>query len=166
MNKDRINNLPRARKDQLITKELPDETLVYDLSSDKAHCLNQTAALVWKNCDGKKTVREINASLAAEAGAPIDERVVWLALDQLEKFKLLAEVPATPVVFQGLNRRQLIRALGVAATLPVIMTIAAPTRAQVGSGAAPGACCTTNSNCQSGNCQNGGTCPPPSKICV
>jgi hypothetical protein len=32
---------PTARKDQLIVKELDDETLVYDLERDEAHCLNQ-----------------------------------------------------------------------------------------------------------------------------
>ncbi len=47
--------LPVARHKNLIVKELPDETLIYDLDSDKAHCLNQTAALVWKNCDGTRS---------------------------------------------------------------------------------------------------------------
>ena len=40
--------LPRAHTDGLVIKELPNETLVYDLKTDEAHCLNQTAALVWK----------------------------------------------------------------------------------------------------------------------
>ncbi len=40
--------LPHGRKDGLVVKELGNETLVYDLERDEAHCLNQTAALVWK----------------------------------------------------------------------------------------------------------------------
>jgi hypothetical protein len=42
-------HLPRVRKKNLIIDELADEVLVYDLDRHKAHCLNRTAALVWKN---------------------------------------------------------------------------------------------------------------------
>jgi hypothetical protein len=145
MKNDRSNQLPKAREDQLIVKELPDETLVYDLSADKAHCLNHTAGLVWKYCDGKSSVSEIAASLGNETQTVVDDRIVWLALDQLEKFKLLAEVPTIPAVFLGLNRRQLIRTLGVAAVaLPVIMSISAPTaQAQ----ASPPSCLGSGSPC-------------------
>lgn len=64
MNKDRSKQLPKARQSQLIVKDLPDEVLVYDLDRDKAHCLNHTAGMVWKNCDGKSNVTEIAASSA------------------------------------------------------------------------------------------------------
>ena len=47
------SRLPHARTDNLVIRELDDETLVYDMERDEAHCLNQTAALVWKQCDGK-----------------------------------------------------------------------------------------------------------------
>ena len=39
--------LPKARQEQLTVRELPDETVVYDLARHKAHCLNPTAALIW-----------------------------------------------------------------------------------------------------------------------
>jgi len=48
MNNHHPAQLPLARKDQLIVKEVDDEVLVYDLKTDQAHCLNKTAALVWK----------------------------------------------------------------------------------------------------------------------
>lgn len=134
MKNDRPNQFPKARRDKLIVKELDDETLVYDLTDDKAHCLNRTAALVWKNCDGSKSVEEINASLAAEAGTPVDKRVIWLALDQLKKFKLLSETPAAPTVFAGMSRRQLMRGLSIAAiALPAVVSIIAPTAASAAS---------------------------------
>ena len=41
--------MPRARQDELVVEELPDETLVYDLKRHKARCLNRTAALVWQH---------------------------------------------------------------------------------------------------------------------
>ena len=47
--------LPHARVNELIVRELPEETLVYDQKHDKAHCLNRAAALVWRHCDGQTT---------------------------------------------------------------------------------------------------------------
>ena len=40
--------LPAAREEGLIIQEMADEVLVYDRERYKAHCLNQTAALVWR----------------------------------------------------------------------------------------------------------------------
>jgi len=157
---------PRARKSNLIIKDLPDETLVYDLNNDKAHCLNVTAALVWKHCDGLNTVSDISQILAAQTKTDADETVVWLALDQLRKFDLLEAAPAAPAYLAGMSRRQWVRNVGFAAVaLPAIISIAAPTAQAQGSKAPPGACCTTNADCISNSCANGGTCPPPSKIC-
>jgi len=48
-----------ARQNGIVVQEMPDEVLVYDLDSNKAHCLNQSAALVWKSCDGTNTVGDI-----------------------------------------------------------------------------------------------------------
>ena len=168
----RLNeSFPKARHEKLIVKELPDETLVYDLDSDKAHCLNNTAARVWKNCDGQTSIEAITASVGLETGNSIDDRVVWLALDQLEKFHLLSAAPARPEYLSGLNRRQLVRQMGtVALALPVILSIAAPLAAQTAS-----QCACTTPNCRPQNCPctNPGDCtnpltcqgPPGSKTC-
>jgi hypothetical protein len=64
---------PLARTDNLVINELTDEVLVYDLQRDKAHCLNHTAASVWKQCDGRSTAAEIARRLSepgAVAAAP------------------------------------------------------------------------------------------------
>jgi hypothetical protein len=157
MNK-RDSQLPLARTEKLIVKEIDDEVLVYDLVSDKAHCLNYTSALVWKNCDGTKSVSEINARLAEHSDTPIDERVVWLALDQLERFKLLDQVAPRPSHLSSMNRRQLVRTMSVAAlALPVIVSIAAqPAYAQAScltpTGRPPNCPCTTDAQCLSNNC--------------
>jgi hypothetical protein len=63
---------------------MPDELLVYDLRSHQAHCLNQTAAFVWKRYDGRTGVTELAAMLSENLGAAISDDVVWLALEQLE----------------------------------------------------------------------------------
>ena len=98
--------VPTARKDQLIIQKAHDEVLVYDLKTDKAHCLNLTAASVWNSCDGKSTVADIVRRLGGELGAPIDEEIVWLALTQLEKFDLLDAKLTKPKTIIGMSRRE------------------------------------------------------------
>jgi transposase len=83
--------LPIARREGIIRKEVDGELLVYDLTRDKAHCLNESAAAIWKRCDGRTSIKEIAASLAKEVGATVDERVVWLALADLRRTHLLEE---------------------------------------------------------------------------
>jgi hypothetical protein len=140
--------LPVARRRNLIVKELPDETLIYDLDSDQAHCLNHTAALVWKNCDGDTSVSALCSLLEKEVSNPVAPEVVWLALDQLYKFRLLEGSPALPAKLAGIKRRELIKRIGLAAlTLPVIMSISTPTAAQAGS-----PCSCTGNNCRPTGC--------------
>jgi hypothetical protein len=144
---------PVARTESLIVKEVDGETLVYDLKTDKAHCLNDTAARVWKNCDGRNSVSEISEILSAESNTDVKDEVVWLALDQLEKFKLLAEAPAKPGFLAGMTRRQMVARLGIAAVaLPAIVSIVAPTAQAVGSLIPPLFCCANPNDCISGTC--------------
>ena len=145
--------LPLAREARLIIKELDDEVLVYDLETDKAHCLNQTAARVWKYCDGNTSVAQLRELIEKETALAVPEEVVWLALDQLEKFRLLESVPPKPPSMAGMKRRQLIKTLGIAAiALPVIVSIVSPTPVAAVSKQPPGACCNGNGNCQSNSC--------------
>jgi hypothetical protein len=144
---------PVARTESLIVKEVDGETLVYDLTTDKAHCLNDTAARVWKNCDGRKTVSEISATLSAESNTDVKDEVVWLALDQLEKFKLLEEAPARPGFLAGMTRRQMVARLGIAAVaLPAIVSIITPTASAQGSLIPPTFCCVNPNDCITNNC--------------
>src|SRR2546423_642133 len=148
---------PFARKDGLVVRELPDEVLVYDLERDKAHCLNQTAALIWKHCDGQTSVRDMTQMLETELKAPVDEKLVWFALDQLSKDNLLEERVTMPaaIIASGMSRRQMMRALGVAAlvAVPVVTSIVAPTPAQAATCLPPGSPCTPpGTNCCSLSC--------------
>ena len=61
--------LPHARHEALITKEADGELLVYDEQRDRAHCLNETAAAVWRLCDGHTTVSEIAQAIASSQEA-------------------------------------------------------------------------------------------------
>ncbi len=147
---------PRARQSQLVVREIDDEVLVYDLERDTALCLNQTAATVWKSCNGERTVGEITALVAVALGFEVDEQVVWFALDQLSKDHLLEESAVLAENGSGLTRRQLLKRVGVvAAAVPVITAITTPTAFAVTS-------CTTSSTCTMGQicCSTQASCPP------
>jgi len=90
--KENAGSIPRARREGLVIQELPDEVLVYDRERDKAHCLNQTAALVWGYCDGRTTVPMMARHLERDLKTnKVDEKIVWYALDQLSNDQLLEE---------------------------------------------------------------------------
>jgi hypothetical protein len=119
---------PRARVEGLIVKELPDEVLVYDLESHKAHCLNRAAAAIWKHFDGKSSISEVASRATGESDGPMDSEVVLLALNQLKKAKLILEDNDSPKPAGHLSRRDLIKRLGLAATaVPLVTSILAPT---------------------------------------
>ncbi len=153
---------PQARQNQLVVRELGDETLVYDLERDTAHCLNRVAADVWKCCNGERSVAEIAYMVTNDATAPVDEQVVWYALEQLGNDHLLQESVTPPSSAAGLTRRQLLKRVGVtsAVAVPVISSLSAPAAhaniSCTGSGGQCGAerpaCCTPFT------CQTNGTC--------
>ncbi len=123
-----MNNsqIPRARKNGLVIQEAGDEVLVYDVNSNRAHCLNRTAAFVWKSCDGRNTVPEIAVLLGKEFANKVDEDLVWLAVDQLANESLLES--GTGMERSGLSRRDVIRKIGLAAavSLPVVAMLSFP----------------------------------------
>lgn len=155
------NAKPFARKQGLVIQELPDEVLVYDLDRDRAHCLNQTAAFVWQRCDGKNTTRQIARTLGQQFDCAVDEKIVWLALEQLGSNHLLDRQPAPPPAMMGMNRRAMVRALGLAAVVavPVVTSIVAPTPTQAATCVPNGGTCSVGAECCSGICTTG-TCQP------
>jgi hypothetical protein len=147
--------VPRARTEGLVIQELPDEVLVYDRNRDKAHCLNQTAALVWKYCDGKTTVPAIAKKIEQDLNTDsVDEKLVWYALDQLGKDHLLENNVVPPSLMAGLSRREMVRVLGLAAmvAVPLVTSIVAPTPAQAATCKPSNASCMASAECCSGLC--------------
>ena len=156
-------HLPRMRAHGLVIDELPDEVLVYDLDSHEAHCLNRSAALVWRACDGQREPREIARKLTAELDAEFSEELVLLALSQLEKLHLLEHNRNVPVHFAALSRRQMVRRLGFAAAVavPLVTSIVAPTAVQAATCQQPGNPCVPNKLCCSVlGCNPSGICNP------
>lgn len=126
MVKSSAQQLPIARKEGLLVETLPDEVLVYDLDRKKAHCLNQTAALIWQHCDGRTPVSEIARALSDHLNAPVDEEVVWYGLNHLSKTRLLEEEIARPGEKPNVSRRDLIRKIGLAVSVPLVISVLAP----------------------------------------
>jgi hypothetical protein len=159
MNKFIENYAPKARQEELVIEGLGDETLVYDMRSHKAHCLNRTSALVWNHCDGKATVSEMTVALEKELRTPVSSDVVWLALEQLGKAKLLSDRLHDSNSKQAMTRRAVIKkiGLGAAIALPLVTSILAPTTAEASTCTANGGSCTSFDQCCSLRC-NGSTC--------
>ncbi|HMG76057.1 MAG TPA: PqqD family protein [Pyrinomonadaceae bacterium] len=133
---------PIARKQGLVIQELPDEVLVYDLERDRAHCLNETAAFVWQRCDGQNSTTQIARTLGDQLNCEVDEKIIWLALDQLGRSYLLEKQPTAPPAMKGMNRRTMMRSLGIAVTVPLVISITAPTVQAASSCIGSGSPCT------------------------
>ena len=126
-------NLPLARNDQLVVKQVADETLVYDLERHRAYCLNAAAGLIWDQCDGQTDAHQMATVLASELGLPRDEAVVQLGLAGLDRAHLLVERLEPPLLAARYSRRKfLLRAgvVGLAALIPTVISIVSPTAAQ------------------------------------
>ena len=157
-----MEKMPQARRTGLIIQEVDSEILIYDQNTNKAHCLNQTAAKVWKYCDGETTLAEACKALSCDLDTPVDEKLVWYAVDQFSKDNLLDKGIEQPAfIIAGMNRRQMVRTLGLAAVIavPLVTSIVAPTPAQAATCVSPGQPCGTSAQCCSGLCTGpGGTC--------
>src|SRR5678815_4960090 len=83
MKQTNTHNLPKARKNGILTREIPGELLVYDTKRHRAYCLNETAGYIWKQCNGKRTVFQLARKLEASCGDSVDERIVSVSYTHL-----------------------------------------------------------------------------------
>jgi hypothetical protein len=160
-----MTGLPRRREQSLVIREVDGETLVYDLTRDRAHCLNRTAALVWRSLDGTKEIAQVAGEVARTLGIEPDEPLVWVALEQLQRAKLLSEPPVRPAGAREVSRRALIGRLarsGAAAVLvPSVMSLIVPQAAHAAT------CIPKNQVCRDANktliapCCDNQPCPTP-----
>jgi hypothetical protein len=125
---------PVGRREGLLTEELDGEVLVYDLSGDTALHLNETAALVWRSCDGSRTVAELAALVSEELGERTDDDVVLMALDNLADHGLISSgYEERDGAAVALSRRRFFRRVGVAGgaafSAPVVYAALVPTAA-------------------------------------
>jgi hypothetical protein len=147
----------------LVIQETSEEVLVYDLNTNKAHCLNQTAAFVWKSCDGNNSIPQITRLFEKESGTVIQEDLIWLAIDQLSEKNLLEKEVTSN--FAGRSRREVLKKIGLATVvaLPIVASLTAPTSALASTSCAcvvPGDCITQTACPSTVNCNGSGVCAP------
>lgn len=164
------NKYPSSRRNDLVIQELDDEVLIYDLKENRAFCLNETSALIWQLCNGKRSTAEIVEALNQKLNSLASDELVWFALEQLKKENLIENSNELPNYFVGMNRRQIIKkvGLGTMVALPIVAGIIAPQAIHAGScgNVANGqACPQGNCQCQS-NCCNGGACANAASIAL
>jgi hypothetical protein len=140
---------PRARQRGLVVRELDDETVVYDLDRDEAHCLNPAVALVWKHCDGQTTVAEMAAIVNEKLEAAAGEDTVWNALLLLGQCDLLEEQVSRPADGTISRRGAMRKAAIVGVAIPLIATLPVFTPHAIAATCIPGAPgCIPNGNGQ------------------
>jgi Coenzyme PQQ synthesis protein D (PqqD) len=162
-----MDKAPIVRIDNIVVQEMDKEILIYDLQKSKAFCLNETSALIYQLCDGKNSISDISSAISKKLNQPITDELIWLALDNFRKDDLLEKSGQFEIDFKGLNRRQVIKKVGLATmiALPIVSSVIAPTSAMAQSGLlALNAACTTSPQCASGQCNSSG--PSAGKCCV
>lgn len=128
---------PFAQHDQYLIRELPNETLLYEKDTHEAHCLNKTAARIWRLCDGTRSMKDLAKAVEPESGVAADQ-VVQLAIGHLGKSGLLVSGFTLPAEADLHSRRAALVKFGLTAlTLPVVQSILVPT-AQAAASVVPG----------------------------
>lgn len=124
-----MNKLPKARNENIVVQNLPQEVLIYDLATDRAFCLNETLHAVFIACDGKTTFEELKRR------HHLTDDLIHFALDELRANDLLADSTGGDSYFGGLSRREVIKrvALTSMVAVPVISGLIAPRAAQAAS---------------------------------
>ena len=140
--------LPKARTENLLEQNLEKETLLYDLTIDKAFNLNETLTIVYQACGQSLTCDELKRK------HQFTDDFIFLALDELKRNNLLAESFDSP--FANTNRREVIKKVGLATmfALPIITGLIAPKAVNAASGQ------TNNLNGAGEYCSNASTCQP------
>ena len=163
---------PAVRSEGLVVRDLGDELVVYDTQTHRAHCLNRTAARVFRHADGRRSMAELAELLAAQTRAGVDEGIVLAALQRLDEAGLLAG-GTVPVAGNRRSRREVLRRVGQGAALlaPVVVSLLVPTPAEAAGGSCIPQNACTNQNigqpcyvsnpqteCTFKTCQSAGVC--------
>jgi hypothetical protein len=135
---------PEARIEGLVLQEAETDLLVYDLITHRACCLNSTAAIIWKACDGTRTISDIATEIDARSDEPFSEDVVSLGIEQLSRNRLLKGGSSNNLVSRRVSRREVVKRLGLASSvaLPVVASLLAPRAVHANSACITGGMCT------------------------
>ena len=161
-----------ARRDGIFFEDIHEEVLIYDTHTDTGHALSETAAVVWRTCEGGATLDEIAGQLVArgigdtkEAGAVLADRAV---AELTEKHLLDASgVQASAAVTRRHALRRIAGVGGSAIVAPLVVSAAIPTLAQA-HGSPVSGCVQTGGLCSPNNTINAGNncCTSTGDTCI
>lgn len=120
---------PKTETANIVQQMVDKELLLYNLTTNKAFCLNPISADIYNLCDGTNEI----SSIAEKTQLP--EEIVQIAISDLSQQDLLTE----QIGFQ-MSRREVVRKIGLSSlvALPLITTLVAPTAAHAASASCPG----------------------------
>lgn len=155
-----MNKLPPVRSQDIVMQDLGQEILLYDLTINKAFCLNQTASIVFRHCDGITNLADLKFK-----NRQLSDEVIFLTLDLLQKNNLI-ESPNYQSPFADLSRREVIRKVGLASmiALPLISSVIAPSAAMSASLTTCAGILAPNADA-GGQCNFGGDFPGSAEFC-
>lgn len=154
-NKTHRQEFPKARSNNLLVEEVAGELLVFDTSSNRAHCLNESAAAIWRHCDGTRSAKALASHLFPKLAADDAERLVTVGVARLRKRQLMEDSASELAV--DLSRRELLKKVAIIATAagvaaPLVSTVLAPSSAYALSCIPSGLMCTAPLQCCSKTC--------------
>ncbi|MFV0388731.1 MAG: hypothetical protein ACK5NT_08240 [Pyrinomonadaceae bacterium] len=114
--------LPKAKATEIVVQDSGAEILVYDLKTNRAYCLNETAACIYRYCDGKNTFDDVRSELNKD----FTDELILLVLKELVEHELLQESDSVNCI-STVSRRSIFRKVALASVaMPVITTMVAP----------------------------------------
>jgi len=156
-----MNSLPRVRSG-LLRHELDGQVLIYDAREDKVHLLDTTTGHVFALLEqGDRSRDGIVSELATRMNSLESDSLLQLSLDELRKADLLDDGPAAVAPLSEINRRDLLRKVGLAGAAALLVPAIATLTATSASGQTGISCLTTGLVCGAGvtlHCCPGLTC--------
>jgi hypothetical protein len=149
---------PTARSENLLIEDVAGELLIYDVSNNRAHCLNESAAAIWKHCDGSQSIDKLANHLFPKLEASDARQLVGVGVERLRRRHLVESAPAAAATVD-LSKRQLLKKVAILAAAagvvaPLVSTVVAPTAAYAFSCMPSGFPCSSPFQCCSGLCRN------------
>ncbi|CAD5981199.1 hypothetical protein PCC9214_04763 [Planktothrix tepida] len=129
--------IPVARTENLLLQDIGNELIIYDQDNNSSHCLTPLAVRIWELSNGQNTVNDIAHKLEKEFNLPADSDVdmrglVWLTLEELERYKLIKEYRKEPIAIPNISRRKAIKTatlvggFAIGSMFPGVKSIASP----------------------------------------
>lgn len=119
----------KARRGNLLSRKMGEETVVYDMDNNKALCLNKVSSIVWEASCDLNDMDELLNVLHRNGIEDADEQLVVLDIEQLNESNPL-ENSIDNETFQVsiLPRRDVLRQLKMysVAALPLITSLSIP----------------------------------------